>query len=65
MDGRFPSDYVIKSEVEKSFKKCNGKNCYVLNISFETGVKQTLFIDSESFVILKNKIDVYSLSDAS
>ena len=61
MDGRFPSDYAIKAEVEKSFKKCNGINCYVLNISFETGVKQTLLIDSERFLILENKIDVYSL----
>lgn len=61
MDGRFPSDYVIKSEVEKKFKKCNGINCYVLNISFETGVKQSLLIDSERFLILENKIDVYSL----
>ena len=65
MDGRFPSDYVIKSEVEKSFKKCNDKNCYVLNISFETGVKQTLYIDSENYFIWKNKIDVYSLTDSS
>ena len=64
MDGRFPSDYIIKSEVEKSFKKYNEKKCYVLNISFETGVKQTLFIDSERFLIVGNKIEVYSLSDS-
>ncbi len=60
LDGRFPSKYVKSSKVESGYRRYSGVPCYVLNLEFTTGVKQTLLIDSKRYVILSSTIEVFS-----
>lgn len=60
LDGRFPSDYVESSSVAPRMEVRNGVKCYVLSLSYNTGITQTLLVDSKRWLILENRISLKS-----
>lgn len=59
LDGRFPSDYLESSSVSPSMKNAGGSRCYELNLEFSTGVKQTLLVDSKTWLIMGDRIEIF------